>query len=120
MAIDEFLNETELNAQKLQTDIQRFKKLAIAMGVLCVVLAFIFVYFNGSLQSDYKWTLPIGLTTLVLVGGLVITLLVALIPYQTFNYQKRFLRYYLMVILFLYAMLNCIWTVAIVAVLFKN
>ena len=103
MAIDEIFNETELNAQKLQTDVQRFKKLVIAMGVLCVVLAFIFVYFNGSLQSDDKWALPIGLTGLVLVGGLVITLLVALIPYRTFDYKERFLRYYLMVVLFLYA-----------------
>ena len=108
MALDDIFNEKELNFDRLKEEEHRLKKMVLLIALLGISLWIYIAYLTKGFDIGLFTGFAITLSLLPLVSGLMLTTFVTLFPYRGFNYQQRFLRYFLMVLMLQYILITAI------------
>ena len=99
MALDDIFNEQELNFDRLKEEERRLKKMVFLIAFLGISLWIYIAYLATGFDIELFTGFVITLVFSPLISGLILTTFIAMFPYRGFNYQQRFLRYFLMVLM---------------------
>ena len=106
MALDDIFNEQELNLERLRSEERQLKRLIFIIAAISLIVWGYIAYMERGIDIGFFVGMSLVLVFAPLIGALVLTTFIALFPYRGFNYQQRFFRYFLIVLMLLYIMIN--------------